>query len=143
MKANHKNILVRYSLFAVLLFLLFSTLYALSGRLGNLPGIPEAVLALSIVTFLGIIYINESLQLLKIRIFKVSNTLYKVTVVLLISSFMWSIQDYLLEYTRGNVDATEDIFLILVSILGMKFYMLLKAVISNSEYRMLTKSLQK
>lgn len=143
MKASFANAIIRFSLFTVAAFLLFTTLYALGGRINNMPGVPETTLALLITAFLGIMYINESARLLKIRIFKVSNTMFKVTVMLLIAGFMWSVQDYLLEYSRGNTEAAGDLFLIIVSILGMKFYLLLKAVISNSEYRILADSLQK
>lgn len=102
---------------------------------------PEQMIAFSIATYISIVYINEVLPIIGIKIFTLSRIYFNFSIVLLIASFMWSIQKYVSILSMEDLGRSDDIFLIVLSTIVMKFYMLARITFKNSDFRILAHNL--
>lgn len=104
-------------------------------------GILEKSFAGIITIFLSYVYVEEMVYAAK-KVVRANLYKFIFTILLLSISLCWLVIQYLFEITIDNIYEADSLFNILTSLLALKFYLLIKFSLTQSDIKVLNAALE-
>lgn len=132
----------KYSILIVCVIMLVISIYGIVKDYSHFfHGIFSKISAAAVICCLSYIYIDELVNFIRAKK-KLSLFRFNLSILLLLISFCWIINQYLIELNTENIDRADCLFNLLAIILTLKIYILLKYILTDSELKTIRSSME-
>ena len=133
---------VKYSIVIVCMLLLVISIYSIVKDYKHFfHGTFSKLTAAAVICCLSYIYIDELVIFIKGKK-KLSLFRFNLSIFLLLISFCWIINQYLIELNTEDIDRADCLFNLLATILTLKIYILLKYILTDTALNTIRSSIE-
>lgn len=132
----------KLSLVIVSIILLISSIYSITIDFSHFfRGAFAKISAAIIILIITYIYIDEIVNTIRSKK-KLNLSRFNISILVLLISFCWIINQYLIELNTENIRQADSLFNLLATVLTLKIYILLKYILSDSEIKSIQTSIE-